>query len=430
MPAGRGRQIRLRRHRNAAPDGYHRLRQHAAADDSSRSSAPRIRRPAALRLLGNLIDDPCNFAVHAESESATSGPRRLRAPIERVTVSSSGIGSDDHLLMLLFERAAGETHVPFKGLGRRYRAAIAADHRRRDQHRQALRMHPRRHADAQHRPVQPGAHQPRARPADRTGAGKASSSSLRDLAAPKDPPPEIRDRLVGGRQRRRRPRVQALATKFFAPLLPLAGRFREVIRKRTSGSATLEEIPGREVGVSRNGGDQYEDESRVRVGRVGYCNDAGVLFAGCGACARPRHAQKVMREEMTNFTYAAPVEKSGRGESHVRAQGLGISEERPTCSRPNGKSARKADRSKRFGMGAPLYREGTKLDNGTKSRSPGSTSLRPTRTAIPVPATGRDTAGARVGQTVEPARAQEISAKAAAAERMRARITRRSACVS
>lgn len=70
-------------------------------------------------LLGNVIDDPGNFSVHAESP--VRNLRELadyaRANPGAVTVGTTGIGSDDHLAMLMFERGAGVkmNHVPFKG---------------------------------------------------------------------------------------------------------------------------------------------------------------------------------------------------------------------------------------------------------------------------------------------------------------------------
>src|SRR3954468_21151090 len=75
--------------------------------------------PQRFELLGNLIDDPCNFAVHTDSEirNLKDLADYARANPGKVTVGSTGIGSDDHLLMLMFERAAGVkmTHIPFKG---------------------------------------------------------------------------------------------------------------------------------------------------------------------------------------------------------------------------------------------------------------------------------------------------------------------------
>src|ERR671910_3538055 len=65
--------------------------------------------PQRFELLGNVIDDPCNFAVHADSEirNLKDLAAYAKANPGRVTVGSSGIGSDDHLLMLMLERAAG-----------------------------------------------------------------------------------------------------------------------------------------------------------------------------------------------------------------------------------------------------------------------------------------------------------------------------------
>ena len=70
-------------------------------------------------LLGNVIDDPGNFSVQSESEikSLADLAAYAKAHPGEVTVGTSGIGSDDHLAMLAFQRAAGVemTHVPFKG---------------------------------------------------------------------------------------------------------------------------------------------------------------------------------------------------------------------------------------------------------------------------------------------------------------------------
>src|SRR5438045_3147559 len=79
-------------------------------------------------LLGNIVDDPCNFAVHSDTpvRNLQELAAYARANPGMVTVGSTGIGSDDHLLMLMFERAAKVkmVHVPFKGTAE-VRAAIA-----------------------------------------------------------------------------------------------------------------------------------------------------------------------------------------------------------------------------------------------------------------------------------------------------------------
>ena len=93
--------------------------------------------------VGNIIDDPCNFSVHAD----TAGPRTCRPQLAAyakarpgdVTVGTTGIGSDDHIAMLKFERAAGVKmrHIPFKGTADVRRPSPGSRSCRRDQHRRS-----------------------------------------------------------------------------------------------------------------------------------------------------------------------------------------------------------------------------------------------------------------------------------------------------
>jgi len=80
-------------------------------------------------LIGNLIDDPDSFAVNAKSNIKTLKDlaEYAKANPGKVTVGTTGIGSDDHLAMLLFEKATGTkmTHVPYKGAGE-VRSAISS----------------------------------------------------------------------------------------------------------------------------------------------------------------------------------------------------------------------------------------------------------------------------------------------------------------
>ena len=73
-------------------------------------------------LLGNIIDDPCNFAVHSDTpvKNLQEFAAWARANPGKLTVGTTGVGSDDHLLMLMFERAAGVklTHVTSRALQR------------------------------------------------------------------------------------------------------------------------------------------------------------------------------------------------------------------------------------------------------------------------------------------------------------------------
>jgi len=69
--------------------------------------------------IGNIIDDPCNFSVHSDTNirNLSELAAYAKAHPGAVTVGTTGIGSDDHLAMLKFERAAGVKmrHIPFKG---------------------------------------------------------------------------------------------------------------------------------------------------------------------------------------------------------------------------------------------------------------------------------------------------------------------------
>jgi tripartite-type tricarboxylate transporter receptor subunit TctC len=70
-------------------------------------------------LLGNILDDPGGFSVHRDHpiKSLDELAAYAKAHPGDVTVGTSGVGSDDHLAMLAFEKIAGVkmTHVPFGG---------------------------------------------------------------------------------------------------------------------------------------------------------------------------------------------------------------------------------------------------------------------------------------------------------------------------
>jgi len=72
-------------------------------------------------LIGNLVDDPGGFTVHNGNriDSLAALVRHAKAHPGEVSVGTTGVGSDDHLAMLLFEKAAGVklTHVGYKGAG-------------------------------------------------------------------------------------------------------------------------------------------------------------------------------------------------------------------------------------------------------------------------------------------------------------------------
>src|SRR5690606_31364867 len=72
-------------------------------------------------LIGNLIDDPDSFAVNQEKFPQIKTLKDLeayaRANPGKVTVGTTGAGSDDHLAMMQFERATGVEmlHIPYTG---------------------------------------------------------------------------------------------------------------------------------------------------------------------------------------------------------------------------------------------------------------------------------------------------------------------------
>src|SRR4051794_3326891 len=69
--------------------------------------------------LGSVVDDPGGFFVAPDSPLRSLGDlaEHARANPDRVAVGTAGIGSDDHLLMIGFERLIGArlVHVPFAG---------------------------------------------------------------------------------------------------------------------------------------------------------------------------------------------------------------------------------------------------------------------------------------------------------------------------
>src|SRR4029077_16273874 len=118
--AGAGGEVGMAALANAAPDGY----TIGFVNTPPLITIPIERSaqfggPQRFELLGNIIDDPCNFAVHtdAPAKNLQELAAWARAHPGRLTVGSTGVGSDDHLLMLMFERSAGVkmTHIPFKG---------------------------------------------------------------------------------------------------------------------------------------------------------------------------------------------------------------------------------------------------------------------------------------------------------------------------
>jgi tripartite-type tricarboxylate transporter receptor subunit TctC len=105
---------------NAAPDGY----TLGATTTPAHSGIP-LERPARYRaldftFLANIVEDPNCIYVRADSPIRTLADlvAQARAKPGSIDYGTTGIGSDDHILMLEFEAAAKLpplTHVPFAG---------------------------------------------------------------------------------------------------------------------------------------------------------------------------------------------------------------------------------------------------------------------------------------------------------------------------
>jgi tripartite-type tricarboxylate transporter receptor subunit TctC len=194
--------------------------------------------PQRFELLGNIIDDPCNFSVHSDSDIRTLKDlaEHARANPGKVSVGSTGVGSDDHLLMLMFERAAGVQmiHIPFKGSAD-VRGALAAKQItvaaiNIGEALQAVRGGASMRNLGQFSPARTNL-APEL-PTAREQGYDIELSSLRGLAAPKGLPPDIRDRLVKAvAAAAADAEFQAKAVQVFAPLRFLSpAQFDAVIR--------------------------------------------------------------------------------------------------------------------------------------------------------------------------------------------------------
>src|SRR5437867_3765689 len=79
-------------------------------------------------VLGNVVDDPASFAVHADSgfKDLLQLAAYAKANPGAISVGTPGVGAPGHLAILMFAKLAGTNvnHVPFKGAGD-VRAALA-----------------------------------------------------------------------------------------------------------------------------------------------------------------------------------------------------------------------------------------------------------------------------------------------------------------
>jgi tripartite-type tricarboxylate transporter receptor subunit TctC len=176
-------------------------------------------------LLGNAVDDPGNFSVHADSPHKTLKDlvAYAKAHPGEVTYGTTGIGSDDHISALMLERAAGikMTHVPFKGAAEVHNGVLSKQitvaamnigealqyAKGGSTIRQLGQMSIARTTLAPNVPT------------FREQGYDIVMASLRGIAAPKGLPPAVREQLVAAVQKAAAdPEFQAKAAGFFAPL--------------------------------------------------------------------------------------------------------------------------------------------------------------------------------------------------------------------
>jgi tripartite-type tricarboxylate transporter receptor subunit TctC len=182
-----------------------------------------------LELLGNLVDDPSNFSV------LKGGPIKTLADLVtyakahpgEVTYGTTGIGSDDHLAAMNFERKAGVklTHIPFKGAAEVLNAVVGKQVMVASMNiGEALQyesggspminlgqMSVKRSTLATDLPT------------FREQGFDIVQASLRGMAAPKGLPPAVRDKLVEAvRKTAEDPEFKSRAAGYYAPLRYLA----------------------------------------------------------------------------------------------------------------------------------------------------------------------------------------------------------------
>ena len=205
-----------------------------------------------FELLANIVDDPGNFSVHTDSpvKSLKDLADLARSKPGQVTVGSTGIGSDDHLAMLLFERQAGVkmNHIPMKG---------AADVRTGIVSRQidvaAMNIGEAMQAAAGGAPMRQLGTMSLARsslspnvPTFAEQGYRFEMASLRGIAAPRGLPAEVKQALVAAIQKAANdPEFQAQAVKYYAPLRYLGPAEFEKVWRQTEADfkALWKELP-------------------------------------------------------------------------------------------------------------------------------------------------------------------------------------------
>ena len=176
-------------------------------------------------LLGNLVDDPDGFSVHNDDPIKNLKDLAAYAKVHPgdVTVGTTGAGSDDHLAMLQFERAADVklNHIPFKGAadvrtalaGKQIKVAAINIGEAMQAIKGGTPMRNLGSMSATRSSMAPDL------PTFKEQGYDIELASLRGLAAPKGLPPDVRDALVKAvAQATNDPEFKSKAASIYAPL--------------------------------------------------------------------------------------------------------------------------------------------------------------------------------------------------------------------
>ena len=176
-------------------------------------------------LLGNLVDDPDGFSVHNDDpiKNLKDLAAYAKAHPGDVTVGTTGAGSDDHLAMLQFERAADVklNHIPFKGAadvrtalaGKQIKVAAINIGEAMQAIKGGTPMRNLGSMSATRSSMAPDL------PTFKEQGYDIELASLRGLAAPKGLPPDVRDALVKAvAQATNDPEFKSKAASIYAPL--------------------------------------------------------------------------------------------------------------------------------------------------------------------------------------------------------------------
>ncbi|CAB3681704.1 Bug family tripartite tricarboxylate transporter substrate binding protein [Achromobacter piechaudii] len=203
-------------------------------------------------LLGNLIDDPGAFTVRNDNELKTLADLSAYAKKNpgKVTVGTTGTGSDDHLAMLRFERASGTklSHIPYKGAGE-VRGALASGEITIGAINVGEALQYQKGGTPLRFLGQMGKTRSAALPDMPTFKEQGYDfelASLRGLAAPKGLPADVRAKLTDAVKRTvDDPAFQAKANEMFAPLryLPPADYARELASGEAEFQTLWKEAP-------------------------------------------------------------------------------------------------------------------------------------------------------------------------------------------